>query len=358
MLLPFVLDTTTGFMQKADTKTTMLFFLGILLIVLVSVFFSKMQHSKNLKNVKGKEYKTFKAILSEKGFSQEEVEFLYKYYDIMPFTSPFLLISKKSNLESFINKILNQILSNQNYDAVETREKDKNLAYKILNRLDFIFSKTPPLSSTRSIPVGKKVRLYIKEYGYFYTEVILNVEGGIVVTKPKRDDIKNWKKPVTIYFFLEDDAGYSFNSFIEDEVSEDHLQGLFITHSDLLKRYQKRAYKRKEAQFYITYSFAYYQPARDGSTKKLKIDPTEYDRNIIDISAGGCSFESLKEGRANQLLKMSIYINRNTINSISKVIRVLKRGKKFVYHTKFLKIRPHDQNTIYEYIFKSKSRTV
>jgi len=348
-------------LKPADTKSIVIFLIIVLLVFLIIFLFDKVKKSKQFQNymkLKSKDFQVFKSFFKEKGFTDDEISLMYKYIDSSQYPNPFSLASKKPNIESFINKILNYIpnLPPETLSNID-KEKEKNICYKILNKLDFIFSKSTPITSTRNIPVGKKIRIFIKEYGYFFSEVILNVEGGLVVKKPQRDDIKDWIKPVTCFFFMENDAGYSFNSQIEEEVSEHHLQGLFIKHTNELIRYQKRKYLRKEAQFYITYSFAYQKITNEGKSK-LIVDTAEYDGTVIDISAGGVSFETLKESKANQIIKLTIYLNRNNINAYGKIIRVLKKGNKFIFFVKFIKITPHDQNIIHEYIFTSKSRKV
>lgn len=348
-------------LKPADTKSIVIFLIILVIIFLIIFLFGKIKNSKQFQTfmkLRSKDYKVFFDFFKEKGFSPSEINLMYKYIEQSPFQNAFILASKKSNIESFINKLLNyiptippDILSNID------KEKEKNICYNILNKLDYIYSKSQPLTSTRGIPVGKKVRLFIKEYGYFYTEVLLNVEGGLIVAKPNREDIKDWLKPVTVFFFLDNDAGYSFNSTIEEEVSEHHLKGLFIRHTDLLTRYQKRKYLRKEAQFYVTYSFAYEQPSANNKSK-IMIDSAEFDGTVIDISAGGVSFETMKEAKANQLIKLTIYMQRNNINAIGRIIRVSKKANKFIYFVKFLKITPQEQNLIHEYIFTSKARKV
>ncbi|MCX8058685.1 MAG: PilZ domain-containing protein [Spirochaetes bacterium] len=348
-------------LKPADTKSILIFLIIITLVFLIIFLFGKLKNSKQFQTflkLRSKDFKVFFDFFKEKGFTPPEINIMFKYLDQSPYPNPFVLASKKSNIESFINKILNYIPSIP-VDVLSNvdKEKEKNICYNILNKLDFIYSKTQPLTSTRGIPVGKKVRIFIKEYGYFYTEVILNVEGGLIVSKPPREDIKDWLKPVTVFFFLDNDAGYSFNSTIEEEISEKHLKGLFIKHTDLLTRYQKRKFLRKEAQFYITYSFAYQKVSPDNKTKII-IDTAEYDGTVIDISAGGVSFETMKESKANQLIKLTIYMQRNNINAIGKIIRVTKKNNKYIYYVKFIKISPQEQNLIHEYIFTSKARKV
>ena len=300
---------------------------------------------------KSKEHKMFEEAAIVRGIPKDTIDAILTVIDFVPIKSPVLLFASKQNFETFLIKALS-ILKSKDKNLTNTDlTMTKNKLYSLLSNLDNYFKDLKKQVTSRELNVGKRVRIYINELGYFFTEVIASLDKGFVVKKPKIErEPKSWKLPVTVYFWRENDAGYSFESYIEDEVNETTIQGLLIKHSDILLRYQKRRYLRKECRFYATYSLVEIEIDSYGK-KNIKVIPPEYDGTVFDIGGGGFAIEVVTKIAVKKLIKVSIFIGRQNIKAIAEIVRYEKVGNKYYMHTRFVKISPSDQNIIYEFVY-------
>lgn len=330
-------------------------FILILIVIAVLVFlffyFKKQGLFNSFLKTKSKEHKMFEDAAIVRGIPKDIVDAILSVLDFVPIKSPVLLFASKQNFETFLIKALSVLkMKDKNFGNINLNIT-KNKLYSLLANLDLYFKDLKKQVTSRELSVGKRVRIYINELGYFFTEVIASLDKGFVVKKPKLEkQPRSWKLPVTVYFWRENDAGYSFETFIEDEVSETMIQGLLIRHSDTLLRYQKRKYLRKECRFYATYSLVEIETDSNGK-KNLKVIPPEYDGTVFDIGAGGYAIEVVNKIPVKKLVKTTVFIGRQNIKAIAEIVRFEKVGEKYHMHVRFVKISPIEQNIIYEYVY-------
>lgn len=330
-------------------------FIIIIVVIGALVFLFFYLRSKGLLSTllktKSKEHKMFEDAAIVRGIPKDTIEAILNVIDFVPIKSPVLLFASKQNFETFLIKALSVIKNKDKDFSSINLTLTKNKLYALLSNLDSYFKDFKKQLSSRELTVGKRVRIYIPEYGYFFTEVIATLDKGFVIKKPKMDkEPRSFKLPVTVYFWRENDAGYSFETFIEDEVSESMIQGLLIRHSDSLLRYQKRNYVRKECRFYANYTLVEITTDSYGK-KNIKVIPPEYDGTVFDIGGGGFAIEVVTKIPVQKLIKTSIFIGRQSVKGIAQIVRFERAGEKYHMHAKFVKISPADQNIIYEYVY-------
>ncbi len=344
-------STNVGNATKGGGTVLVIVFLVITVVIILYFYLKKKGYLSNLLNVKSKEQKMFEDAAIVRGIPKDLVNAILSVIDYVPIKSPVLLFASKQNFETFLIRVLSTLKTKDKNFGNLNLTLIKNKLYSLLSNLDDYFTDNKKQVSSRDLNVGKRARIYIADYGYFFTEVVAVLDKGFVIKKPKLDrEPKSWKLPVTVYFWRENDAGYSFETFIEDEVSESTISGLLVRNSNTMLRYQKRKYIRKECRFYANYVLVEIQTDSNGK-KSLKVIPPEYDGTVFDIGAGGFAIEVVTKIPVKKLIKTNIFIGRQSIKGIAEVIRFERAGEKFHMHAKFLKISALDQNIIYEFVY-------
>ncbi len=325
----------------------------LIFAIVLAIFVFNFAKKKKIIKVSSKfPYKQFRAVFGSKGFSKKEIDLLFDYVDHIPISSPVTLVQSQHAFESYLNRVMNLIENDSFYQTNVEKEHAKNIVYKMMGKIPNLFKNIKKEVNTKDIKEGKKVRIFIKTLGYFYTEVLINNQDGLVLSKPDNILIKTEKKPITIFFFKDNDAGYSVDTYIEKEVVETHIKGIYISHSSNALRYQKRKYVRKKAKFYCNFSFATMEMIN--GYKKYVADNQEYDGNTYEISAGGLSLRTKIKSRARKIVKLQIYMGRESVNSICRIIRVEKTDDEYMYHLKFIKMKIRDQNRVYNFVYTKK----
>ncbi|HPB48354.1 MAG TPA: PilZ domain-containing protein [Exilispira sp.] len=336
---------------RSTSSTTILLLIIVIVAAIVVIIYLRNKGVKLFKT-KTKDETMFEEAALIRGIPKSTVNVLLETIKFVPIKSPVLLFSSKNNFETYLIKTIIALRSQNNVIGKEELERMKNVIFGLLSNLDSYFKDSKKNVSSRDIQTGKKVRIYIKDMGYFFTEVIATLDKGFVIKKPSIEkEPRSWKLPVTVYFWRENDAGYSFESFIEDEVNESLIQGLFIRHSDNLLRYQKRQYIRKQCKFYATYSLIEIILDSEGK-KKMKVVPPEYDGTIFDIGGGGFAMEVGTKLPVKRLIKINLFIGRQNVKAVAEIIRYeISPNNKFYMHCRFAKIPVIDQNIIYEFVY-------
>lgn len=352
----FLQQTTPEITLPKTNMTGVLIFLIIIGLIFGGIALLSKKHVDKKLEVKKIPFKAFKNMLEIKRFKPYEIELLYECINKFQNLSPNLVFSNKSNLENFLKRSIKMVTEGTIIENGVDKETTKNKLYKILSRLEDIYDNKIITITSKDIKPGKKVRMYIEDYGYFFSEVLMTNEKGLFLKKPPREDIIDWKKPCIIYFWNENDAGYSFNSFIDDVIEEDNFKALFILHSSFLTRYQKRKYVRKKVKFYST--FVFINISFKNGNKKYVYDDAEYDGTVYELSVGGCSLETNVNSHVKQLLKLSIYIQRDIVETFAQIVWIAKKGNKFIYHMKFLKTPIKFQNKLFEITYMKNNKKV
>lgn len=356
-LIEFFLQQSTPQITLPKTNITgFLIFIVLIGLIFGAISFLSKKHVEKKFEVKKVPFKAFKNMLELKKFKPAEIELLYACVTKFQNLSVNLIFSNKQNTKNFIRRAIKLVNEGTIVENGVDKETTKNKLFKILARLDDIYESQIISITSKDIKAGKKVRLYIEDYGYFFSEVMMTNEKGLFLKKPNRGDIKEWKKPVVVYFWNENDAGYSFNSFIDDVVDEDNFKALFILHSSFLTRYQKRKYIRKKVKFYSTFVLINVM-FKDGN-KKYVYDDSEYDGTVYELSVGGCSLETNINSQVKQLLKLSIYIQRDIVETFAQIVWIGKKNNKFIYHMKFLKTPKIFQNKLFEITYLRNNKKV
>jgi c-di-GMP-binding flagellar brake protein YcgR len=224
----------------------------------------------------------------EAGFSLKEVEMLRQIAIQSHLEDPCSLFSSQDQFDICLRLLIKTIKSSGVYDEPETQ----TFLSKLYNYRQKIEMNKPAskggISNSRQIGEGQYLKILVQGSGVFRSQVVNNTNQYLTISRPisnKGSSTMSWSgAKISIYFWREDDAGYVFDAYVQDEVFSKGVSSLKIEHSESLFRTQKRKSIRikiqKVAYLYLVSESE--QPHKIESAPGLKCF-------LEDISDTGCS---------------------------------------------------------------------
>jgi len=100
------------------------------------------------------------------------------------------------------------------------------------------------ISNSLQIKNGQALKIFVAEVGVFKSQLVKNTNGYMTISRPTNSvnaSVKEWRgQKISVYFWMEDDAGYVFDTDVKDEVYSLGILSLKVSHSFSLSRTQKR----------------------------------------------------------------------------------------------------------------------
>ncbi len=293
-----------------------------------------------------------------------------KYED---FTLREIILLKKITVYKKLEKPLSIFWSVQQlnrclYTVINDINKDESLTPKkkkvTLDRL-LVLRKKAELSSpkykkrlrtTKDIPPRQKLVIRDKDYGIFISWVVENNRNLLVVLQPLGQ--KGWKslnwngRKIKGYFWNKDDAGYSFETGVLEQIPHEEYPVINLKHSERLTREQKRDSVRVGISIKARYNAMVYSTGKE--KPKVSIAKTSSSGKIIDISETGCCMIGGRALNENDYLMMNFFLTeKKRVVAVGTVIKVSTLGDKDQrkYHIKFTKIGSNARNSILLYVY-------
>jgi len=155
--------------------------------------------------------------------------------------------------------------------------------------------------------------------GVFKSQVIKNTSSYLTISRPtsnKHAGSFSWQGvKVSVYFWREDDAGYVFDTVVEDEIFSKGLASLKIAHADNLFRTQKR----KSIRVKLRKAAFLYLLASDEEINTIESEPG-LKCFLEDLSDTGCAVTIGGKAAADLRIKVQFALN-NTPISMSGTVR-------------------------------------
>jgi c-di-GMP-binding flagellar brake protein YcgR len=164
------------------------------------------------------------------------------------------------------------------------------------------------ISNSRQISEGQALRILVPGSGVFKSQIVKNVNQYLTISRPTNSKVPanfSWDGlKISVYFWRSDDAGYVFDSLVEDEVFSRGISSLRISHAESLFRTQKR----KSVRIKIHKLAFLYLLKNEEDSDKLEVDPG-LKCYIEDLSDTGCAL--MVGGRAGVDLRVKIQFALN-----------------------------------------------
>ena len=296
--------------------------LPVVTIVLVAGFSLFLLFSLNSKQ--RADWVQFFAKGKDEGFSLKEIELLHQLAVKSSLEEPTALFFSIDQLDSCIRSLVrNMRLSG----TVDNREEHDFLSRLYDYRKKIEMEKPGSkhgIANSRQISEGQHLRVMLKEWGVFKAQVMVNSAQYMTISKPMSDKHElpgsfSWQgEQLSIYFWRSEDAGYTFNSIVQDEIFSKGLACLRISHAESLNRTQKRKSIRVRVH---KPAFMYPIMNEDEASKPESVPGLKCF--LEDLSDTGCAVSVGGKASTNMRLKVQFVLN-NTVVCMSGTVRSLQ----------------------------------
>lgn len=267
-------------------------------------------------------------------------------------TKPYLIFSDPKLLDSIINENVGHI--DKLHLPPDEKQKRILFLFEIKRKIyNHFISIREGLGSTLEIEPNQLLSLTITGVGKFYSVVIINDRKNLVINIPEVKDPLSipWKdKNVEVYFWRYNDAGYVFKTHIDNVIINEKMQALLLSHTDSVKRIQRREYPRRKCRFDCKF-FKFSLSTNEDGKPILLLGKTRYGV-IIDVSPSGASIVSDSSLVKNNLVKVEFDIEEEGVIAYGKVINSVKKKNVYIIHIQFQRISDKSKNTIYKFVYK------
>jgi c-di-GMP-binding flagellar brake protein YcgR len=212
------------------------------------------------------------------------------------------------------------------------------------------------IRETSAILPRQKLVIKDRQYGTFVSWVIENNRRYLVVTQPagqKASEVLTWTgRKVQVYFWRQDDAGYEFETKVQEQIPHEEYPLIYLAHSQKLERKQKRQSVRVETRLNARF-FPVVVSTAEGVQKPV-ISERGHAAKLIDLSESGCAMLAGKGLTKNARMKIEFDLTEvKHIVTLGVVVNISKTADERVsrYHIMFTRIGPQSRNNILLYVY-------
>jgi c-di-GMP-binding flagellar brake protein YcgR len=252
------------------------------------------------------------------GFSIKEIDLLRKLATKCNIADPSALFWSQNQLEVCIRSLVRSSRMSGQADDLDTQD----FLSKLYDYRKKIEMETPRvkngISSSRQISEGQALRILVTGTGVFTSQIIKNIRDYLTISRPVNTKVPasfSWSSlRISVYFWRDDDAGYVFDSEVQDEVFSRGISSLKISHSDSLFRTQKR----KSVRVKIHKAAFLYLVKETDEPGKLEMVPG-LKCFIEDLSDSGCAVAVGGKTAAGLRVKIQFALDNSAICMIGTV---------------------------------------
>jgi len=291
------------------------------------------------------------------GLPSEHVDRLLALVQVSKIRQPFLVFSNSVVLDDVLRRGLYLIDGTRNI-AEEERERQKAVLYEIKQVLESQPKRTAGASTTRFLKTGQKVSITPEGGKPLSSRIISNMSDFLSLAAPVADSTsRRWPRgtKISVYFWRENDAGYSFASKVLGYESVRGVPCVLIQHGKALRREQRRRNRRRQihrACFFYPISVTE-TGGRPGQKKAAILTNLKALGTVVDLSAGGCAIQSVTPFDPGTLIMVEFDIDRKVpIRSFGKVQRARRlSGRGGIMHVMFTRVSREYLNRIRAFVY-------
>jgi len=248
----------------------------------------------------------------DSGFSFKEIELLKRLALKSKLEEPTALFFSQKQLDNCISSLIKSL----RLAGTENDKENQDFLSKLYDFRKKIEMEKPRIkngiSNSRQISEGQNLRILVQNYGVYHSQVVKNTSGHLAISRPVNDKIPatfSWMgMKLSVYFWRSEDAGYVFDSEVQDEVFSKGIASLKISHSDSLFRTQKRKsvrVKKHKAAFL-------YPVANEDEIHKIEENPG-IKCFMEDLSDSGCCITVGGKAKPGLRVKVQFHLNNSLI---------------------------------------------
>ena len=259
----------------------------------------------------------------DSGFSFREIELLRKLAVKCKLEEPAALFWSQSQLDTCIRSMVRSMHFSGDEGNDQANQDFLSRLYDFRKRIEMDKPRIKNgISNSRQVSDGQNLRVLVPGSGVFKSQVIKNTNSYLTISRPtssKSAGSFSWQGlKVSVYFWREDDAGYVFDTVVDDEVFSKGLASLKIAHADSLFRTQKR----KSVRIKLRKAAFLYLLTNDEEATKIEVEPG-LKCFLEDLSDTGCAVTIGGKAMANLRIKVQFALNNapirmsGTVRSVS-----------------------------------------
>lgn len=350
-------------MAKSDTRSTWIFLAIILVFLIILIVGRRMSKNDNtrLSPEQRRKYNkfVFRRMARDIGLEKSHTEMLDYLVKACKVKQPFLVFSNAGLLDDIIKKGIYSLDHNRDMGE-EAREQKLSLIFQIKQIIERNSRKGIGIRSTNLLKPGQPLVITEESSGQYALKVVSNMRDMLCLSTPHNragHDFR-WRKGTRLkaHFWRDSDAGYSFQTKV---LGYDTIKGkicVLIQHSKTLRREQKRKFRRRPLEKPCFFFPIQIMETGTGRKKKRTAVVEQSKRHlgtVADISAGGCSINSLNPLAQGQLIKIEFEIEHGTRIAVFGKIKRFGKNKVRggVMHVMFTKVSGRYMNRIYSYVY-------
>ncbi|KPJ88937.1 MAG: hypothetical protein AMS17_03730 [Spirochaetes bacterium DG_61] len=290
------------------------------------------------------------------GFTFKEIGFLKQISIQNKLEKPQSIFWSTSQLDRCLRPAIQKINADERMDPKQKLAITRKLL-ELRKKAEFNLPKYQKRirDTTALLP---RQKLVVKEsvYGTFVSWVIEINRKYIVITQPsgqKEWETLDWRsKKIQLSFWRQDDAGYTFETKVQEQIAHEEFPLLYLSHTNNLDRDQTRKSIRVDTSIAVRFNPVVY--SAEGAVKKPLISKKMHVGRIIDLSESGCCMIAGRMLKKNDRVKLDFSITETKrVITLGLIVGISPTGDDRVkkYHIMFVKINPVYKNNIALWVY-------
>jgi c-di-GMP-binding flagellar brake protein YcgR len=357
-----ILMQTSMVLRTTDPRMIVAFVVAILVLAVfltIGAVIARRRRPRTAADVERYSSAVFKRTGKALGLSPQHVDLLENLVRLCKVKQPLLIYSSASLLDDTLKKGLYSV-DNQRDLAEEQRETRKASIFQIKQIIERNARRGAVLRSTTFLKPGQLLSMKPESGGQFSGKVISNMKDFLTVSAPAQPsggDVR-WARgtKLAIYFWRDNDAGYSFISKVLGYDTVKGIPSVLIQHSKTLRREQRRRSRRREimrACFYYPIKITETGQGRKAERKAVVEQTMRTLGTVVDLSAGGCAIQALNPFEKGKLVMVEFDIDKKApIRAFGKVMHIHRqKGRGGIMHIMFTRVTRQYLNRISEFVY-------
>jgi c-di-GMP-binding flagellar brake protein YcgR len=329
----------------------------IVVIILVAIFAIIFIVVLRLRGGKGKfPYFEFYSRGRKEGFGLKEIGFLKRIAIQNKLEKPQSIYWSTRQLDRCLRPAIQKINADENMSAA-AKLAIINKLLELRRKAEFNLPKYHKrIRDTSALLPRQKLIIKDASYGSFVSWIIENNRRYLVVSQPsgqKASEGLKWTgRKIWVNFWRQDDAGYDFETKVQEQISHEEYPLIYLQHSVKLERRQKRQSVRIDTRLNAKF-FPVISSVTEGVTKPV-LSQKGHAAKIVDLSETGCAMLAGRGLKKNSRLKIDFYLtDEKRIIVLGTIVNISKTGDDRVsrYHIMYTKIGPQSKNNILIYVY-------
>ncbi len=357
-----ILLQTSMVLRTTDPRMLLAFGVAIValtIFLVVGAMISRRSRPRSAADMEKYSSAVFRRTGKALGLSNPHIDLLENLVRICKVKQPMLIFSSASLLDDTLKKGLYSV-DNQRDLAEEQRENRKALIFQIKQIIERNARRGAVLRSTTFLKPGQLLSLKPESGGQFSSKVISNMKDFLTVSTPAQPTgvDARWARgtKVSVYFWRDNDAGYTFVSKVLGYDTVKGVSSVLIQHSKTLRREQRRRSRRREimrACFYYPIKIVETGQGRKAERKASVEQNMRTLGTVVDLSAGGCAIQAMSPFDKGKLVMVEFDIDRKApIRAFGKVMHIHRqKGRGGIMHVMFTRVTRQYLNRISEFVY-------